>query len=162
MCLSSECLSFLPFCVWVHDVPLCPDKDTTKSNDWRFPNKEKLHVLGITRNACPSLLFYITSCGFFFVRENSRGPQPNKLNMALATKRLGNTDSRSGKQLIASRRRTCKADLRSSFCYINPFCLCSVSTTVQWHNKSVCVYCVCCGSKFVRVVSRPNKVTFFP
>lgn len=55
---------------------MCPDKDNTKSHkdavtmpDGRFPNKEKLHVPGITRDAYPSLLFYIMSRGFSFLRE---------------------------------------------------------------------------------------------
>lgn len=59
------------FCVCVHVVPVCPDKGTAKSHiytvtmpDGRFPNKENLHVPGITRN--PSLSLYITSCGGFF------------------------------------------------------------------------------------------------
>lgn len=76
--------------------------------------------------------------------------------MALAAKPLYNTDSRSGKRLIASRRRTCKADLRSSFCCKERLFLCSVWTRVWWHDKSVCVYVL-----WPRTLSRPKKV-FFP
>lgn len=82
-------MSVIPslLCVCVHLVPVCPDKDTAESHldavtmsDRPFPNKEKLHVPGITRT--PFIVVLHNVLWFLFVRENNREPQPNnKLNV---------------------------------------------------------------------------------
>lgn len=67
-----RCLSCFPCFVFLgHAMPLCPDKDTTKSHQdaatTRCPNKEKSHVPWITRNTYPSLSLY---GGHSFVEEH--------------------------------------------------------------------------------------------
>lgn len=152
-------MSVIPslFYVCVHLVLMCPDKDTEESHidavtmsDWFSPNKEKLHVPGITR--IPFIVVLHNVLWFLFVRENKREPQPNnKLNITLAAKQLNNTDSRSGKWFIALRWRTCGQ------VFVTWTDSASAPSGPGYNDVTHQSLCVCCGCKFVPTFSRPKS-----